>query len=600
MTLTSRALFAVLLTAAFVLSGCGSYSDDRGNGGEGSEAAHPNIIVIMVDDMGYSDIGSYGAPIIETPTLDRLAQDGLRFTQFYNTARCAPTRASLLTGLYPHQAGIGHMTGDDNLPGYRGDLQEHTVTIAEVLGGAGYSSYMTGKWHATPYRPENPTRKNWPLQRGFDRFFGSIIGAGSYYDPAGLVLGNEYIAPREAGEQYSNDDFYYTRAISDYSVRYIKDHVEERSDAPFFLNVWYTAPHWPLHAPEGEIEKYEDKFDLGWDRLRERRYERMTEMGVIQDEWALTERDPRVPAWDDAENKEWQARRMAAYAAQIDIVDQGVGRIVEALKQAGELDNTLLLFLSDNGASQEKFGWVENRTYADNRGIEPVGRNGHQTSLYPRVTRDGQPIQLGNAPEHMPGPRNTYQSYGRGWANASNTPFRQYKHLVHEGGIATPLIAHWPAGIDREGAFERQPGHVIDLLATFADLAGTAYPDTYEGRDILSTPGTSLVPALKGNDLRREQPLFFEHQGNRAVRDGRWKLVAKGPPGPWEPSWEPSWEPGPWELYDLQADRTETNDLSEKHPERVEEMTRQWESMARRFKAVLWPYGGEFGEASGE
>ena len=598
--MASRTLFAAVLLTSASLFGCGSPADRSNGGTEEGSGTRPNIVVILADDMGYSDLGSYGASVIETPTLDRLSEEGLRFTQFYNTARCVPTRASLLTGLYPHQAGLGHMTGDQGLPGYRGDLNENAVTIATVLGDAGYSTYMSGKWHVTPFRPDNPTKHNWPLQRGFDRFFGTIIGAGSYYDPAGLVRGNEYIAPREAGEEYTNDTFYYTDAISDYSARYVRRHAQTRSETPFFLYVAYTAPHWPLHAPEETIEKYEGAFDRGWDRLRRDRYEKMTRMGLIDEAWPLTERDPKVPAWDEADHKAWHARRMAVYAAQVDRMDQGIGRIVDALEQTGQLENTLILFLSDNGGAQEEFGWVENRDYPDSEGAEPPAPGAVQPSLYPKVTRDGTPIQLGNMPEHMPGPEDTYQSYGRPWANVSNVPFREYKHLVHEGGIATPLIAHWPAGIERDGAFVRQPGHVVDLMATAVDLGAATYPDTVKGRAVRSLQGVSLVPAFRGQNLRRDDPLFFEHQGNRAIRDGRWKAVAKGPPGPEEPSWEPSWDPGPWELYNMEADRTETNDLAETHPERLKTMVRQWESMARRVDAIPWPYGGRYEETVGE
>jgi arylsulfatase len=567
-------------------AGCGDAADAPAGSGTDA-AARPNIVVIMADDMGYSDLGSYGASIIETPTLDRLAENGLRFTQFYNTSRCVPSRASLLTGQYPHQTGLGHMTADQDLPGYRGDLNDHNVTIAEVLGEAGYSTYMSGKWHVTHFQTEDPNRQNWPLQRGFDRFFGTIIGAGSYYDPAGLARGNEYIAPTEAGEDYTNDSFYYTDAISDYSVRYVRDHVEKETDNPFFLYVAYTAPHWPLHAPQETIEKYEDQFDLGWDRLRERRYERMTEMGVIQEEWALTARDPAVPAWEDAENKDWQARRMAVYAAMVDRMDQGIGRLVESLERAGELENTLILFLSDNGGAQERFGWLDWRDYADSAGAGPPAPGEMQTSLWPKVTRNGEPIQLGNMPEYMPGPEDTYQSYGRPWANVSNAPFREYKSQVHEGGIATPLISHWPAGIERSGGLERQPGHIVDLMATAVDLAGAPYPDSADGSKIHPLRGVSLAPAFRGGPITREKPLFFEHLGSRAIRDGRWKAVAPG-------------ASGAWELYDMAVDRTETNDLSDKHPERLEEMTQQWESMARRFHAVPWPFGGDYGQASGE
>lgn len=598
MNTTSRTLLAAVLFASAALLGCGSPSADRDEGGSDEGAgARPNIVVILADDMGYSDIGSYGADVIETPTLDRLSENGLRFTQFYNTARCVPTRASLLTGLYPHQAGLGHMTFDQDLPGYRGDLNDHNVTIAEVLGEAGYSTYMAGKWHVTPFRPEEPTKHNWPLQRGFDRFFGTIIGAGSYYDPASLVRDSAYIAPREAGDAYTNDDFYYTDAISDYSARYIRTHAETASSDPFFLYVSYTAPHWPLHAPQATIETYEGAFDRGWDQLRRDRYERMVRMGLIDEAWPLTARDPAVPAWDEAENTDWQARRMAVYAAQIDRMDQGIGRIVGALEQTGALENTLILFLSDNGGAQEAFGWVDWRDYPDSEGATPPAPGAVQTSLNPKVTRDGEPIQLGNMPEYMPGPKDTYQSYGRPWANVSNAPFREYKHLVHEGGIATPLIAHWPAGIEREGEFVRQPGHVVDLMATAVDLGAAAYPDTAANHAIHPMQGVSLAPAFRGRELRREDPLFFEHQGNRAIRNGKWKAVAKGRP---EPSWDPSWDPGAWELYNMEADRTETNDLADTHPDRLKAMVRQWESMARRYNAVPWPYGGAYEAATEE
>lgn len=573
-------VLTLLLALSLAWSGCADSSDSASDD-ETGQADRPNIIVIMADDMGYSDLGSYGAEFVETPTLDRLAENGLRFTQFYNTARCVPSRASLLTGLYPHQAGLGHMTADQDLPGYRGDLNDHNVTIAELLGKAGYSTYMSGKWHVTHFQTDDPNQDNWPLQRGFDRFFGTIIGAGSYHDPAGLALGNEYISPDGAGEGYTDDDFYYTDAISDYSARYVREHAKKRSGKPFFMYVAYTAPHWPLHAPAETIEKYEDTFDLGWDQLRENRYERMTEMGLIDEKWELTERDPAVPAWENARNKDWQARRMAVYAAMVDRMDQGIGRLVEALERAGELENTLILFLSDNGGAQETFGWVENRDYADSEGAEPPASGEVQPSLWPKVTRDGDPIQLGNMPEYMPGPKDTYQSYGRPWANVSNAPFRKYKSQVHEGGIATPLIAHWPAGIERTGALERQPGHIVDLMATAIDLAGASYPDSAQGSEIHPLQGVSLVPSLRGRELTREKPLFFEHLGSRAIRDGRWKAVAQG-------------ASGSWELYDMTADRTETNDLSETRPERLEEMVQQWESMARRFNAIPWPHGGKY------
>ncbi|MBN1846876.1 MAG: sulfatase-like hydrolase/transferase, partial [Sedimentisphaerales bacterium] len=282
----------------------------------------PNIILIMSDDMGYSDIGCYGSEI-ETPNLDALAANGLRFTQFYNTARCCPTRASLLTGLYPHQAGIGHMMEDRKLAGYRGDLNPNCLTIAEVLKLAGYRTYMTGKWHVTPCRRDQLSKHNWPCQRGFDRFFGTIHGAGSFYDPNTLTRDNEFIVPDE--------DFYYTDAISDNAVRFLQDHHNSDGDRPFFLYVAYTAAHWPLHALPKDIAKYRGKYDQGWDALRRQRLERMVELGLVDAKWRLSERDESVPAWQDARRKDWHARRMEVYAAMIDNMDQGIGRIVKTL-----------------------------------------------------------------------------------------------------------------------------------------------------------------------------------------------------------------------------------------------------------------------------
>ncbi len=568
---------ALLLFLPVLFLGCNETEDP------GGETERPNIIVLLSDDMGYSDVGSYGASVIETPEIDSLAYNGLRFTQFYNTGRCVPSRASLLAGQYPHQTGLGFMTADDQLPGYRGDMNDRSVTVAQLLSDAGYSTYMSGKWHVTPYRPQNPDKHNWPLQRGFDRFFGTISGAGSYYDPSSLVRGNEYIAPHQAGEEYTNENFYYTTAISDHAVRYINDHEEGQSDNPFFMYVSYTAPHWPLQAPEDEIEKYEGKFDMGWDELRQQRYQRMKEMGLIDEDWDLSDRDSKVPAWDQVENKDWQTRRMEVYAAMIDMMDQGIGRIVDALERNGELENTLVLFLHDNGGNLETLDYFGKKDYSEHEGIGPPDRDEPQTEMLPKVTRQGEPVQHGNIPEYMPGPPDTYQAYGRPWGNVSNTPFREYKHFVHEGGAATPLIAHWPAGIQREGELERQPGHLVDLMPTFLELADATYPETYEGSEINPMQGVSLEPAFRGNAFDREEPLFFEHEGNRALRDGRWKVVAKNPTGDWE-------------LYDMEADRTETNNLADEHPERVKDMVQKWESMARRFNAIPWPYEGKYGE----
>lgn len=501
----------------------------------------PNIVIIMADDMGFSDIGCYGSEI-RTPNLDALAKNGLRFTQFYNTARCCPTRASLLTGLYPHQTGVGHMMQDRGVRGYRGDLNTYSVTIAEVLREAGYATYMSGKWHVTRFI-EGP-KHNWPIQRGFDRFFGTIHGAGSYYDPITLTRDN---TPLESPA----GNFYYTDAISENAAQFITDHANSKPDQPFFLYVPYTAPHWPLHALEEDVARYKGRYDKGWDALRAERLERMIALGIIDPKWKLTERDPVVPPWEEAENKAWQARRMEVYAAQIDRMDQGIGHIVSALKTTGNLDNTLILFLADNGGCSEEIASV------------------WTGPSFPKTTRDGRPVPHGNDPQQMPGPENTYQSYGIPWANASNTPFRRYKHWVHEGGISTPLIAHWPTTIKTTGELRTQQGHLVDLMATCVDVAQANYPVSTEyGQVIPPMEGKSLVPAFANDPIPRDA-IYWEHEGNRAIRIGDWKLVAKG-------------RSGPWELYDMQGDRTETQDLAKRHPGRVKQMAAQWERWAKR------------------
>ncbi len=538
----------------------------------GSEGGRPNIVVIMSDDMGFCDIGCYGGEI-QTPNLDRLAAGGLRFTQFYNTARCCPTRASLLTGLYQHQTGVGAMMSDRNLEGYRGDLSQDCVTIAEALGRAGYANYMSGKWHVTPYKGLNSPKHNWPLQRGFDRFFGTIHGAGSYFDPCSLTRNNTQIPP-------PSDDFYYTDAISDNAVRYIRDHDRQAGDQPFFMYVAYTAAHWPMHARPEDIAKYEGRYDAGWQAIRRERYRRMLDMNVLGHEWDLSPRDAKLWEKLSEEDREWHARRMEVYAAMVDCMDRGIGRIVQALQQTGQYENTLILFLQDNGGCAEE--WGSRGKVRPPRGErpegEPLGPDEIQTRMEPKFTRDGRPVRMGHGV--MPGPADTYIAYGREWANVSNTPFRLYKHWVHEGGISTPLIAHWPAGIQRRGEYERQPGHLVDIMATCCDLAEAEYPGTYNGHDITPLEGQSLTPAFRGEDMG-ERALYFEHGGNRAIRRGKWKLVAKG-------------AGGDWELYDMETDRSELNDLSDERPELVRELASDWERFARKSDMLPWPYGGTY------
>ena len=494
----------------------------------------PNIILIMADDMGYSDVGCYGGEI-KTPNIDRLADDGIRFTQFYNTARCCPTRASLMTGLYQHNTGMGWMTASDlGHTGYTGDLNNKCVTIAEALEDTEYSSYMTGKWHLTynGYHKPDASKHSWPMQRGFDRFFGHLTGGGSYFNTPTLVSDNRMIEP--------HDDFYLTRAVSDSTVHFMREHFQEKKDKPFFFYVAYYAPHRPLHALEKDVDKFRGNYMKGWDKIRKERFERMQEMGIANSSWKLSERHSGIPQWNslpDERKRVWDAR-MAAYAAQIYRMDKGIGRIVSVLEEHDELANTLLVFLSDNGACAE-------------------GQGGKLTPE--EADKIGQP--------------NPKQSYRINWANASNTPFRWFKKNEHEGGSATPLIVHWPDKLGTQSRInKKQIGHVIDFMPTFLEVAGAEYPDQYKGHEIHPVQGKNLLPAFKGNSFERG-PLFFEHQANRAVRDGKWKLVANAAPNPPYK--------GEWELYNLDKDRSETNNLANKHPEKVKELSDMWDRWAK-------------------
>lgn len=509
----------------------------------------PNILLILNDDMGYSDIGCYGGEM-DTPNLDELADNGTRFTQFYNTARCSPSRASLLTGLHPHQTDIGVLTYNQGPEGYAGDLNKNCVTMAEVLRNQGYRTYMSGKWHISSEL--NTPSDSWPKQRGFDHFYGTIIGAGSFYDPNTLTRGNENIE-HEAKEDL---DFFYTDAISDQAVNYIEEHQKTAPDQPFFQYVAYTAPHWPLHAHEEDIEKYKGRFDEGWDVLREKRMKRMKAMGIIDDSWDLSDRDPSQPAWEEASDKEWRLRCMEVYAAQIDRMDQGIGRIMDSLKNTGQLDNTLVIFLSDNGACAEDIP-------SDVTKEEMVD----QLQLARDKTRRGEEVLFGNRPDVMPGAENTYQSYETAWANLSNSPFRLYKHWIHEGGISTPLIMSWPEGIKEKGVLRHSPGQLPDIMATILDITGSEYPETYNGHGIHPLEGSSLMPIVE-DDTPKNDPLFWEHEGNAGIREGQWKLVRD--------------YPGDWELYDMANDRTELMDVAHKHPEKVAAMADRYNEWANR------------------
>jgi arylsulfatase A-like enzyme len=505
-------------------------------------ARPPDIVVILADDMGISDLGCYGSEI-STPHLDRLAAGGLRFTQFYNTARCCPTRASLLTGLYPHQAGVGHMVEDrgPQFPGYRGRLNDNCATVAELLRAspAGYRTYMAGKWHVGEKRP------GWPVDRGFDRFFGLVSGGSNYWTlDAGrtMALDDKAITPAETDPATARD-FFMTDAFTDYAVKFVDEHASDgtHKDKPFFLYLAYTAPHWPLHARPQDVERYRGKYLAGWDDLRDRRHRRMIETGLVKPEWPLTPRPQNVRAWERLSDAEKADRdlRMAVYSAQVDAMDRAIGRVVRRLEELGRLDNTLVLFLADNGGCAE---------------------------VIDRSATPGAP----------PGPADSFLSYGVGWANASNTPFRLYKHHVHEGGIATPLIAHWPAGMKgaEAGGVTHEVGHVIDVPATCLDVAGAAYPETFEGRALTPIEGRSLLPVLRGGVRAADRPLFWEHEGHRAVRVGKWKLVAR--------------HNRPWELYDLDADRTEMRDLAASETGKVKELSTLYDEWAKRSNVEPW------------
>lgn len=538
-------------------------------------AEKPNIVVIMSDDMGWSDLGCYGGEI-ETPNLDALADGGLRFTQFYNMARCCPTRASLLTGLYPHQTGVGHMMNDRNLPGYKGDLNKNCVTMAEVLGPAGYGTYAVGKWHVTKHTaPEGP-KFNWPLQRGFDHYYGTIHGAGSFFDPSSLTKDNTQISPF-ADPDYKPETYYYTNAISDHAVKFIKEHDAADGDKPLFMYVAYTAAHWPMHALPEDIERFKGRYDGGYGPIRKARYERLKEMGLIDKRWELS---PQAKEWGSVEPEDWERRGMEVYAAMIYRMDAGIGQIVQALKETGRYDNTLILFLQDNGGCAEEMGRKGNDEHPDIPRPEKPTLPTLAADAFinggsvPLQTRDGFPVRMGK--NAMPGPADTYVAYGEGWANVSNTPFRLYKHYVHEGGISTPLIAHWRAGIDRKGELETQPGHLIDVMATCIDLSDADYPAMKDGKKITPPEGKSLIPAFKGEKIEREA-IYWEHEGNRAIRVGDWKLAAVS-------------EKGEWELYNLAEDRSEMHNLASKHPEKVQELAAMWDAYAKR--ANVLPYGG--------
>lgn len=521
----------------------------------------PNIVVILADDMGYSDIGAYGSEI-NTPALDTLAHEGVRFTQMYNAARCCPTRASLLTGVYPHQAGVGHMIQDHGVgTAYQGYLSRNTVTIGEVLRDAGYKTAYAGKWHASPgipvvgqpVAPPGTLRNPWPLSRGFERFYGTLAGACNYFNPHALF--EQHNRVEAVGE-----DYYYTDAIGDHAGRMIDEAAADRR--PLFLHVCFTAPHWPLHAKPDDIEAYRGQYRKGWDYVRTGRHEELRSRGLVDRRWEISPRDPdsREFGADPRPRQEWEATRMSVYAAQIHAMDRAIGRIIAALERNGMDENTVVMFLSDNGGCAEF--------------LNEDGSENEWPGHYARTARPGEVCRVGNLEGVEPGGATTFMSYDLPWANVSNTPFRRYKHWVHEGGIATPFIVRWP-GKSRAGNIDHNAWHVMDIMATCLELAGASYPSRRGDHDIVPLEGESFADAIVSESGGRDRPLFWEHEGNCAVRHGRWKLVKE--------------HGSDWELYDMVADRTELHDLSRRNPEvrtRLADMYRGW---AERCGVLEWP-----------
>ena len=470
-------------------------------------AERPNLVLIMADDLGFSDLGCYGSEI-ETPNLDALAAGGLRFTQFYNTAKCHSSRVSLMTGLYCEQAGSTKLS--------RG------ATIAEVLSGAGYFTAMVGKWHLGGQ----------PTDFGFQRYWGHLSGATNYFtgDSTFRLNGEPWDVP----ETLHGRRFYTTHAIADFGLEFLEE--ATRGDKPFLLYTAFNAPHYPLQASEEAVRKYAGRYDDGWDKLRVRRHHRQLESDLLPAKWKLSPRPDHVPAWDSLseEERRWEADRMEVFAAMVDLVDQNVGRLVAFLKDKGIFDNTLVLFCSDNGAC---------------------------------------PFERTRGRHLAPWDAKSYWTYDASWAHLGNTPFRLYKQNQHEGGISSPLIVHWPEGLGVEpGSMTRQPAHLVDVMATFIELGDATYPAQIGDRIIDPLQGKSLLPVFRGETRKPHETLYFHFGTDRALRQGPWKLVSA--------------KLGRWELYNLDEDRTELNDLSGQQPERVAAMAAEWFRIAKHVERL--------------
>jgi arylsulfatase A-like enzyme len=539
MTLTRRHFFRTMAGAAVMAAA--------------TPAKRPNILLILADDLGYSDLGCYGGEIA-TPNIDRLASGGVRFTQLYNNARCCPSRAALLTGQHPHKVGMGNMVGGQargGFPGYTGRVSASARFLPAVLRDSGYTTVMSGKWHLG---------QPGPIERGFDEFYGMLHGFDSFWDATKYT---RLPAGRPAAR--TDDPFYATDAITDNALSFLSS-ARQAPSKPWFLYLAYNSPHFPLHAPKDLIDKYEKVYERGWDTIREQRFARMRRLGLIDPRWEMSPRSVVGPnrvsdlnGWADKQNPAWQtipadrqkdlARRMAIFAAMVDRMDQNIGRVIRDLEAKQELDDTLILFSSDNGACAEWDPWG----FDKQSGPDNILHKGEQ------LNEMGQP--------------GSYHSYGSGWANTCNTPWRLYKHYTHEGGISSPTIVHWRTGPKmRKGGINNQPWHFIDVLPTLAAVAGANAPP--------ECAGVNMAPMFEGKAVRRG-PLFWEHEGSRAVRDGKWKITAVYPTGRWE-------------LYDIEADRTEQHDLAAKYPDRVKHMASQWERWAKENYAIPWIWTPQF------
>ena len=520
----------------------------------------PNIVLILADDLGFSDIGCFGSEI-HTPNLDKLGNNGLRLTQFYNSSRCCPSRASLLTGLSPHQAGVGHMVDDWGVgPEYQGWLREDAETIGEVLQKASYHTCYSGKWHVNwsfEPAPGEPVdihhhklgSKGYPhpKQRGFNDVYALMAGATSLFNPQHLLDQDEWINAEQPG-------YYITDAITDQAISMINN---RPTDLPFFLHLSHIAPHWPLHALPDDIEKYKDFYNLGWDEIRFRRHEKLKQLGLIEKHWECSPRDEYAPEWSSlsVKRQHWEASRMATYAAMIDRLDQSIGRLLICLDENKITDNTIILFLSDNGGCAEflnEDGWCK---------------------WYNHRTWDGLDMRLGEDESITPGAADTFMSYGLPWANASNTPFRLFKHFVHEGGIASPAIFSWPEKI-KQSRILHEPCHVQDILPTFIEFANFK---THDSSIYQHPSGESFADLINNPDWKRSSPICFEHEGNSAIRKGPWKAVRK--------------HPDEWELYDMRMDRTELHDLATAHPDVLKQLIDEYEMWCLDTGVRPWPPG---------